>query len=95
MFCKLQLVDYPGWEHPGSKRAARFLYAQVIAYRTLMDKRQTYLFGLPRTTVPCNILVLCRGHVHGRNLQLHVDENECMMQSYLYAYANAHEMRMQ
>jgi hypothetical protein len=37
----------------------------------------------------------CQGQVHGRNLQLHADENKCRMRSYLYAYANAHEMLMQ
>ena len=45
--------------------------------------------------VPCNLLIPCRSQVHGKNLQLHVDENECRMQSYLYVYANAHEMLMQ
>ena len=54
----------------------------------------TYLFGLPGTMVLCNLLVPCWSQVHGRNLQLHVDENECRMRSYLYAYANAHEMLM-
>ena len=37
----------------------------------------------------------CQSQVHGKNLQLHADENECRMRSYLYAYANAHEMLMQ
>ena len=36
----------------------------------------------------------CQSQIHGRNLQLHADENECRMRSYLYAYANAHEMLM-
>ena len=37
-----------------------------------------------------NLLNPCRSQVHDRNLQLHVDENECRMRSYLYAYANAY-----
>ena len=37
----------------------------------------------------------CGSQVHGENLQFHVDENECRMRSYLYAYANAHDMLMQ
>ena len=58
-------------------------------------RERTYLLGLLGITVLCNLLVPCRSQVHGKNLQLHVDENECRMQSYLYAYANAHEMLMQ
>ena len=83
-----------GWEHLSFKEGGEVFSCKVVALQNTNGQEVNLSVGLSGIAVPCNLLIFCRSQVHSKNLQLHVDENECRMQSYLYAYANAHEMLM-
>ena len=76
---------------PKYQKRGEVFSCKVIALQNTNGQEVKLIYlALPGIAVPCNLLVLCRSQVHGRNLQLHADENECRMQSYLYAYAESH-----